>query len=144
MGKILGIDIGTKMLGVALSDDTGKIAFPKDVVPIENIDEIAGKIEKIADESSVETIVIGLPVHLSGDESKMSSLARKVANELDNHGYKTKLWDERLSSIEAERTMRTLGKKPSRNKNDLNKIAAAIILQSYLDSINTIDNEELY
>jgi len=144
MGKILGIDIGTKMLGVALSDDTGKIAFPKDAVQIANIDEMAEKIETIANESGVETIVIGLPVHLSGDESKMSLLARKIAKELDSRGYKTELWDERFSSVEAERTMRTLGKKPSRNKEDLNNLAAVIILQSYLDSINIIDNEELY
>jgi len=143
MSRILGIDPGTKYLGVALSDSEGRIAFPKDVIRINGIEEIVGKIIKLAREYEVAEIVIGLPIHLSAEESEMSLLSRKVAQELREKDFSVTLYDERLTSIEAERTMHALGEKPSRNKLKVNKIAASIILQSYLDSRNLFKNEEI-
>ena len=142
MPKILGIDLGTRYIGVAKSDDSGKIALPSDVIEVRNSTEIVPQIVKIAKSLGVEKIVIGLPLHLSGDESRMSSLVREIAEKLRALDFDIILWDERFSSIQAEKAMREMEIKPSRNKKRINEISAVLILQTYLDSQNRENYEQ--
>ncbi|RKZ35113.1 Holliday junction resolvase RuvX [bacterium] len=136
MSKILGIDIGKKYIGVAISDANGKIALPCEVLTVESAHKIAEQIAEFARKLLAEKIVVGLPLHLSGEESPMSQFARKIAEQLRYMGFDAILYDERFSSAQAERVMRAAGEKPSLNKKQVNKISATLILQSYLDTPN--------
>ena len=142
MSKILGIDLGTKYLGIAVSDDSEKIALPYGVISVKNEGEIFKKIVEIAGLKELNKILLGLPIHLSMDESNMSLLARKIAKRLNKAGFEIILWDERLSSVEAEREMRAMGMKPSHDRKKINEISAVLILQNYLDSQNKQDDDE--
>lgn len=134
MTKILGVDYGLRRLGVAISDERWKIALPLTTIDRNDIDFISA-LRRIITEHNVCRIVIGLPIALSGDESKMSIIARKFAEDVYQLGVEVVFQDERLTSTEARKTILSFGEKPSRRKADVDRIAATLILQTYLDSI---------
>lgn len=130
----MGIDYGERRLGVAISDEGGKIAFPK--LTVEGDEEaFLAAVSDIARQYDVELVVLGLPLTLSCEESEISRRARRFARRVEKLlGVRVVLWDERLTSVEAERVLREAGAKPSRNKAAVDRVAAAIILQSYIDA----------
>jgi len=133
--RYLGIDIGTKRIGIALSDEMGWTAQPHSVLKHTKIENDLDEIGKIIEENEVEHIVLGLPMNMSGTESEMSTLARKYADELKKRfDFPVELWDERLSSAAAERVLLEGNMRRNKRKQVIDKVAAAYILQGFLDS----------
>ena len=131
MSRSLGIDYGTKRVGLALSDPLGLTARPLAVVPRSKIVE---EVVSLVKEQEVGTIVVGLPTGLGGDEGISASEARKLADELAAAtGVDVVLRDERYTSRMAESALLESGMKRRQRRESVDKVAAAIILQDYLD-----------
>ena len=132
----MGIDFGEVRIGIALSDPTGLIATPKLVLVEKDKGQQIAKVVALASEFEAEKIVVGIPYHLDGAQSPMAIVAEKFAAKLEAvSGLEVIRVDERLSSVEAERIMKfTRAKGRKRGlKHDVDMVAAAVILQSYLD-----------
>ncbi|HEU5113134.1 MAG TPA: Holliday junction resolvase RuvX [Acidimicrobiia bacterium] len=131
MSRALGVDYGTKRVGLAISDSLGITARPLSVVPRSVVVE---EVVNLVKEHDVGTIVVGLPTGLSGDEGVSASEARKLADELGvAAGVDVVLVDERYTSRLAEDALLESGMKRRKRRESVDKVAAAIILQDYLD-----------
>jgi putative Holliday junction resolvase len=131
VSRSLGVDYGTKRVGLALSDPLGLTARPLAVVPRSKIVE---EVVSLVKEQEVGTIVVGLPTGLGGDEGISASEARKLADELATAtGVDVVLRDERYTSRMAESALLESGMKRRQRRESVDKVAAAIILQDYLD-----------
>jgi len=130
--RILGIDYGTKRVGFAISDPLYLIATPLATVDRKKVVEKIGEILK---DFSLLKIIVGYPLRTDGRKGKRAEAVEKFVSVIkERFQIEVELWDERYSTVEAERIMRDSGEKPSREKGKVDKIAAAVILQSYLDS----------
>lgn len=131
MSRSLGVDYGTKRVGLAISDSLGITARPLSVVPrTAVVDEVVNLVK----EHDIGTIVVGLPTGLSGDEGMSASEARKLADELGAAtGAEVILADERYTSRMADDALLESGMKRRKRRENVDKVAAAIILQDYLD-----------
>jgi putative Holliday junction resolvase len=131
VSRSLGVDYGTKRVGLAISDSLGITARPLSVVPRSAVVEEVVNLVKAHD---VGTIVVGLPTGLGGDEGMSASEARKLADELGTAaGVEVILVDERYTSRMAEDALLESGMKRRKRRESVDKVAAAIILQDYLD-----------
>lgn len=134
--RILAIDFGTKRIGLAITDPLKMFAIPFDTLP-NNISTITAII-KIINEKNVKQIILGYPVKESGEETSISPLINKFKKELENKtGIQIQLVDERYSSdIASKRILESVkSKKKRRDKSLIDKNAAAVILEDYLNSI---------
>ncbi len=133
--RILGIDYGTKKIGLAISDETQTIAMPLKV--IESNEEAINTINSIVKENNVKRIVIGLPITLSGTKGKRAIETEEFIDRLKNVlDIEIVEWDERLSTRFSERVLNKANVKGRKNKKKvIDKIAATFILQGYLDSL---------
>ena len=128
--RILGIDPGDRRVGLAVSDELGITAQGLDTFDKRRDGDFLEFVGKVLQRYGIEEVVVGNPVHLSGDEGESSVKAQALAAELQSrYSVKVTLWDERLSSEEAKRVLRGT----RADKGAVDKIAAVIILQSYLD-----------
>ncbi len=131
--RVLGLDIGNKRVGVAISDELGIIAQPLETILWEGAELLAEKLRVMITDYEVETLVIGLPVHMSGKEGVEARNIRELADYLSSElDVTVDLWDERLTSVEAERILINGNIKRNNRKKNIDKIAAAIILKGYL------------
>jgi putative holliday junction resolvase len=132
MSRVLGVDLGTVRVGLAVSDPDGILAQPFEVIARENADlEIAVRAAHL----EVGEIVIGIPLQLDGLKGQAAEAAEEFALDLEERtGLPVTRWDERLSTKEAERAMRAAGKTAKQQRGQVDKVAAALFLQSYLDS----------
>jgi len=141
--RILGIDFGEKRIGLAVSDPLRITAQMLPTFKIRNPDEIFLEVAQIILEKNVTEIVVGMPLRLKGDKG---ITAQKVDEFIQKLKEKFQLpvhaWDERFTSVIAERTIREIGKPPSRNKAKVDQISAVLILQAYLDHLS-IKNREI-
>jgi len=136
LSRIVCIDYGRKKLGIAMSDPLGITAQPFDTWHNLSRKQILDKIKDLIDDYGVDRIVVGLPLTLKGEKGKIADLAIEFVSFLrDNLHIKVVMWDERMSSRIAVRTLQTLGKKPSKDRNKIDKIAASVILQDYMTFI---------
>jgi putative Holliday junction resolvase len=133
--KFLGLDVGEVRIGIAAGDSDVKIAFPLTV--IENNEDAIDEIAEIADQERAELLVIGLPRSASGTETAQSAFSRAFAQKLEQRGLKTVFQDESLTSVLAETRLSAKKTKKLPQKGDIDKEAAAIILQDYLEGVNT-------
>lgn len=134
--RILAIDFGTKRIGLAITDPLKMFAIPFDTLP-NNISTITA-IVKIINEKNVKQIILGYPIKESGEETSISPLINKFKKELENKtGIQIQLVDERYSSdIASKRILESVkSKKKRRDKSLIDKNAAAVILEDYLNSI---------
>lgn len=135
MGRILSIDYGEKRIGLAISDQNKIIAQNFKTLKYKNLEKLIEEISNIAEEFSIEKIVIGNPIGSSGSPTQESKKVEEFAQILKKEmGIDIELFDERFSTKLAERILRISKKKPSRKEGLKDKIAASIILQDYLDS----------
>jgi putative holliday junction resolvase len=130
--RVLGIDVGSVRVGVALSDSAGMVASPHTSLPAG--EDLADRLADLAAAESCETVVVGLPKGMSGRDTASTQMARAVAKQLADRGLNVQLWDERLSSAEAERVLLSAGRRREQRKVERDPIAAAIILQGWLDA----------
>ena len=135
MKRILGIDYGEVRVGLSLSDLTQTIANPFKTIMYKNTDNLLNQLKEIIAENEVEKLVVGVPYNMKGEDTKQTLKVKEFISFLEsNLSYNVELIDERLSSIEAEKTMHKMNIKTGHNKSDIDKIAASVILQEYLDS----------
>lgn len=135
--RCLGIDYGRRRIGLALSDPTLLIASPLVIIENRGIKKTTAQLLDIMRQHEVGQIVVGLPLHANGDESEMSREARQFGQAFVDLGYSVTWIDERYTSMTAEEM---IGKNP-RRKELVDKVAASIILQIYLDERRKAVNE---
>ncbi len=133
MTRILGLDPGERRVGVALSDPTGTIASPHSVIDRRSV-ELADAVRMLCEENDVQRIVIGLPTGLSGVEGPSAKAARAMGNAVaDATGLSVEYQDERFTTVTAEAALLEGGVRRSKRRDVRDKVAAAVILQTYLD-----------
>ena len=136
-GRVLGIDAGERRVGVALSDETRMLASPLAVLDrAHGLAPVLDALARVASTESVARIVVGLPLNADGSHGRQARRAQDFARVAQRVlGVPVEMWDERLSTQEAERIAR--GQKRNmrrlRQRGQLDAIAAAVILQDYLD-----------
>jgi len=136
LGRILGIDYGKKRIGLAVSDPMRKIAQGLPTIENCSLPEVFTELENIINHKEVIKIVVGFPITMKAEVGKAAQVTdRFVAALKKRFELPTVVWDERLTTVLAKRTMKEYGKSPSKNKSKVDEIAAILILQSYLDSI---------
>ena len=130
MGKILALDYGTKRIGVAVSDEGQKIAFPKPFIETKK----KGELLKMIIDEAVEKVLVGLPKSLAGKETKSAQAAREFADWLkQDSGLEVELVDERFTTREAGQKLRETGLKSKQAKTKIDSMSAYILLESYLN-----------
>ena len=136
--RILCLDVGEKRIGIAISDPDGRVAFPLDVLNRTSSEKDLGTISDLIDENQVSKLVIGHPISLSGGKSHQTLFVEEFTEELKKViDVETILWDERLSTSEADKSLRSMGTKSRKRKDKIDAIAASLILQNYLDNCRT-------
>lgn len=132
---MMALDLGEKRIGVAVSDPTGLVARSHTVFKRTSRSADFEKIGRIIDQEDVSQLIIGLPVLLSGEEGTKAAWVRDygadLAQQLD---IKVEFWDESLSTVAAEDSLRERGIHGKRRRGRVDAVAAAFILQSYLDA----------
>ena len=135
--RSLGLDIGTNRIGVAMSDETGLIAQPLKTLEVRgSFKQAVEEIKELVGEKKVEVIVVGLPLSLAGEEGGESvHRAKKIGAEIEGAlGIEVVYWDERFSTAEATRSLIGAGMRRKDRREVVDKVAASIFLQSYLDA----------
>ena len=132
-----GLDLGSKTCSIAISDRTGLIASSLEVIRYDDYDELVNKLNNIVISRNVDAFVLGNPKNLDGSLSKRSEITLEFKKILeDRFKLNVIMQDERLSTVEAERMLISNDTKRKNRKKVIDKIAATIILQSYLDRRN--------
>lgn len=135
MKKIIGLDIGEKRIGVAISDELNLIAFPAVSIEINSCMDTELEIEKIVRKYNPAEVIIGLPKKMDGKIGIQAENVIKLADELRKRlNTEIKLWDERLTTVSANKILIESGVKRKKRKTKIDSLAASIILQSYLDT----------
>jgi putative Holliday junction resolvase len=135
-GRTLGIDPGEVRIGLALSDLLGVTAQPAATLGTVGSRKDLNTIADFAREHEVHTVVIGLPLLMSGEEGPAALASREMAQGLERRlpGVRVELWDERLTSVQAERTMVAGDVSRKKRKRKVDSLAAVLILQNWLDA----------
>jgi putative Holliday junction resolvase len=133
--RILAIDHGTKRMGIAVSDELGMIAQPLEFIPAEPFAEFLNRLEEILREKQVELILIGMPRNMDGSYGSAALKVQEFVAVLKNSvTVPIQTLDERLTSVQAHRYLTEAQVRGRQRKDKVDKSAAAILLQSYLDS----------
>jgi putative Holliday junction resolvase len=133
--RVLGIDHGTKRMGIALSDPSGMIAQPLEFIPAEPFAAFLTRLKEILKEKEVEMIIVGMPRNMDGSYGPAAAKVQEfVAVLKENIVIPIRTWDERLTSAQANRFLIEANVRRQDRKEKVDKAAAAILLQSFLDS----------
>ncbi len=133
MGRALGIDLGRRRVGVAVTDSAGTMAVPYEVVDRQKAD-LVSRLAAIVAEEGIERVVVGLPLSLGGDEGPAARAAREEAAVLAARlPVPVEVFDERLTTVAAERPLMDLRMKADARRRVVDKVAAAVMLQSWLE-----------
>ena len=134
--RLLGIDLGTKRIGIAISDYNQKIATPLKTFDKSKQGKLIDELESIITENDIKGIIIGNPINMDGTYGKSSQSAKDIAINISNKiDIPVSLWDERLSTVGAFNLSSELDINVSKREKDIDKFAAAFILQGALDFI---------
>ncbi|MGN1400862.1 MAG: Holliday junction resolvase RuvX [Bacillus sp. (in: firmicutes)] len=137
--RSMGLDVGSKTMGVSISDVMGWTAQPIETIKINELTEDYGykRLKELIKEYEVSKVVVGLPKNMNGTEGPRAELSRKFAANIEKK-FKVQviLWDERLTTMAAERVLLEADVSRSKRKKVIDKMAAVMILQGYLDSQN--------
>jgi len=131
----MGLDIGSHRIGVAVADETGTIASPIAVVRRDRSDH--RELQRLVHKWNIDRVIVGLPTGMSGREGPQAADVRAYATSLENRfapAIPIEFWDERLTTIIAERSMIASGTRRAQRKERIDAIAAAVILQGWLDA----------
>lgn len=138
--RIMGLDYGSKTVGVAVSDPLGLTAQGIEIVRRKSENKLRqtlARMEEIAKEYSVEKIVLGFPKHMNNDIGERAEKSLEFKEMLERRtGLPVVMWDERLTTVEADRTMMETGIRRENRKEYVDMIAAVFILQGYLDYLS--------
>ena len=136
MKRILGLDLGSRTCGVSVSDVMGMIARPVETLRFQDddYDQCLVLLQKYIDEFQIETVVLGLPKHMNGDIDIRGEVSIAFKEKLEAQGLKVVLWDERLTTVAAERILIAADVSRKKRKQVIDQMASVQILQGYLDS----------
>ena len=138
--RILGLDIGDRRIGVAISDPTEIIASPLTIITRDNDNTAIETIIQLVGQYEVKTIVVGMPYSLDGSIGWQATKVKDFVDKLSqNTSAGIELFDERLSTVAVERLLSDAGNKKARERSPRDDAAAAFILQGYLDSLKVGD-----
>jgi putative Holliday junction resolvase len=133
--RAMGLDVGERRVGVAIADELGMISSPLAIV--QRRDGDLAELRQLAIAKGVDRLVVGLPTGLSGREGPQAAIVRQFADALAaavGPEIRVVFWDERLTTAVAERTLQESSSRRKRRKGDVDAVAAAVILQGYLDA----------
>jgi len=134
-GRILALDMGSKRIGLAVTDPLGITAQGVQTLLRKNKRGDLRELRRLVAEYEIKEIVVGLPLHMSGDASQKSQEASDFAAELrQEFGIPVHLWDERLTSTQANRLLRETDMSIKQRRQAVDKVAATLILQSFLEA----------
>jgi len=136
MSRCIGIDLGSKRVGLALSDKMNMIASPYKTLTFKNEQDLLDQLRLIIVDFKVKSIVLGLPLNMNGEDSAQTKKVREFKSVLSIFNLPIIFEDERLSSVSAKRSLVMQDIKTGHNKSEIDKRAAAIILQQFLDKNN--------
>ena len=137
--RVLGVDFGQARIGVAVSDELGLLAHPVETIPGARVDVAAKRVAEIAREKSVERVVVGMPRHMNGELGAAAAEAKAFAEKLRRLlPCPVVMWDERLTTTAANRALRESGQKTRHTRGFVDQVAAQMILQGYLDSVQGV------
>lgn len=143
--RIMGLDLGSKTVGVAVSDSLLLTAQGLEIIRRKDENKLRrtlARIEELIVEYEVEEIVLGLPMNMNATEGARAELSREFKEKLERRtGLPVTLWDERLTTVAAEKAMMEAGIRREHRKEHVDKIAAALILQGYLDRRKVQDEQ---
>jgi putative Holliday junction resolvase len=134
-GRVLALDLGKRRIGLALSDELGITAQGLETLERSNIREDLTRLAKLASDKNVALILMGNPLHMNGREGRQTQYTRDFAERLHTAtGLPVEFRDERLTTVEAERVLRLSGISIQKRAKAVDRLAAVILLESYLDS----------
>jgi putative Holliday junction resolvase len=135
MGRVLGLDYGTKRLGFALSDPTGMLATPHSVETLADPNQTLNVVERKCRETGATKLVIGLPKNMNGTLGPAAADVLKLKEQLEKRlTIPVETWDERLSTVSAHNALLEADLSRAKRKQVVDKIAAQFFLQNYLDA----------
>ena len=134
--RVLAIDHGTVRMGIAMSDELKMIAQPLRFIPAEPFSDFLDRLKELLRENEVELILLGMPRNMDGSYGEASMKVREFEAVLKNSiTAPIKTWDERLTSVQANRVLTQGRVKKKKKRQNVDSISAAILLQSYLDGL---------
>lgn len=134
MGRVLALDLGEKRVGVAISDPTHTIAQPLQTIAFKNVKTLISDLRGITHQYQIDKIIVGHPLTMKGSRSRKTEEVEKIFAQLQSGlTVSMELFDERLTTVMANATMHQLNRKPSRERERVDQLAAAHLLQNYLD-----------
>lgn len=137
--RVMGLDYGRSTVGVAVSDSFGYTAQPIETIRRKGENKLRqtyARLRELIAEYEVEHIVVGLPRHMNGTDGERAERAREFADELSGKvDLPVSMWDERLTTVAASQVLTEGGVAAKRQKEYVDKLAASLILQGYLDSV---------
>jgi len=134
MSRYLGVDYGQERVGIAVSDETGTMASPLEVLPLKPFRKFIGAVKRIIREREISCIVVGIPRNMDGSYGPSAEAARDFATRLrEAITVPIETFDERLTTVQASKSLRDAGKNAKKQKDQIDSAAAQIILQTYLE-----------
>lgn len=135
MSRSLGIDFGDARVGVAISDELNFLAHPLETIDVRRVEPIP-RIVALAAERGASTVVVGMPRNMDGSRGPAAEKAQKFADALSEAlpNCRVVTWDERLTTVSAQRSLREAGRKAHEQRGIIDQAAAQVILQSWLDA----------
>lgn len=134
-GRILALDVGKKRIGLALSDPLGITAQGLPTLERTTIRRDLAALDEIVRANGVKLLLVGQPLHMSGTEGRQAAYTREFAERLrDRTKVDVRYWDERLTSVEAGRVLRSSGISIEKRARAVDRLAAVLLLESFLDS----------
>lgn len=132
--RIMGLDVGDRKIGVAISDELNITAQGLEVIERYDDEHVIKRFSELIEKYEVDKIIIGLPKNMNGTLGPQSEKVKALGNEIEERlNIKIEYWDERLSTIAAEKTLIKADMSRKKRKKIIDKVAAIIILQNYLD-----------
>lgn len=130
---MLSLDVGKKRIGLAVSDELGLTAQGIETLQRTRIRDDLSRLKQVTEQWGIRELLVGRPLHLSGDHSRQSEYTREFAERLSKYlNLPVVFWDERLTSKEAERFLRENGVAPERKSGVIDRMSAVLLLQNYL------------
>jgi len=136
LGRVVGVDPGEARVGIAISDDDRSIAFPRETIQARGgWADAASRVKAALADEDVTLLVVGLPLRLDGTEGEAARRARGFGAALgEAFGIEIVFWDERLTTVAAERSLSEMGRRGAKRREVVDQSAATILLQGYLDA----------
>jgi len=136
--RVLALDWGSKRVGLALSDPLGLTAQGLPTLTRRNKQQDLNYLQSLARKHRVALVLLGKPLQMDGEEGTQAEKARLLAKVLEKHlNIEVRLWDERLTTVQAHRILLEAGVSPAKRNQSVDRMAAVLLLQNFLDSLHT-------